>query len=851
MPKPFEPVPVKPGALITNTDPQQIGFENYTVKCDFRRVFQDRDARREGHTWFFPKTNGNRTNQSTLPGGLTVTLLAMARRADGKVIFVGGNKTTLYRFVALEDLRYFGDVAAYFDPNDAGAPYFKATYNDWETIGTGFSASGERWQAIEVNNSLVLNNAVDLLMTFDVTDETVTPIYELRDNGIASVGTIAEHNGILMCGDVRELKDTAATRNNGLVYAIADTSITLPPATINLGYRDIEQLVYSGDGHPYEGVDYSVDYDHGIIKILSDFWGTEFVPKSLTFRFEFSGATLGPAESLLRSSNLYSTVTNPTQYDRFENRVLWSMPGLPRRFAASVPSSIDAGSRFLNFNFPTRSFVAGQQILVIAAGLDGGNLNAKILQIVYSTNSFGYPQMQVFLDTAAAISVTDALVVSLDSVGSIVGFEDLDDQGGAVLRMGTLRDKFIVYKEFSIFIATYTGQATAPFDFGKPVYQGSESIFYKHTLARILDKAQGYDALYGGGQSHFYVGRDGFYRFNLISRAPVRIATEVENLFFDVARSADPNLIYCADNALTKEIFLCYPNTDPVALAIASLNRDGLRMTVETDTPHGFTVGQLVSLHIVIIGNPDLPSYYNGVYPVAAVLSPTEFVYNLPNGSAGQSGELDNGPDAAQSTVSVAAPSPRAICFDYKYGTVSTTGAAFTAAATIQVPTATIPTQAQHWFVMGTSGSLILQYGLSDTNQWTIPGGSIPTNALFDRLGSDYVCVTQSGYGHVGPDTSDTAINGYEVKIKSFPQFVGFGILVLQSDGSVGGFNYNYSTNLSVGTDQRRSLYLPAMHMGLGVGDSITVYKAGDRCEVLSRQWQAREVRSDGFGRTP
>lgn len=78
----------------------------------------------------------------------------------------------------------------------------------WIEIGSGFSPNGNRWKAIPIDGYLVLNNGVDLPVTFRVEDSAVTPMYELRQVGIASALHMEEYFGFLFFANAREIIDT-------------------------------------------------------------------------------------------------------------------------------------------------------------------------------------------------------------------------------------------------------------------------------------------------------------------------------------------------------------------------------------------------------------------------------------------------------------------------------------------------------------------------------------------------------------------------------------------------------------------------------------------------------------------
>jgi len=490
---PIRPIEIKCGQLITNAAPEDIGIKNYATKLDFRRIAPDRDARREGFVPFQPN-QAHATTPANLPTtgsgspSPVLTKIAQVRAGNGKVAVIAANSTTIYRYFSLEVGDYFvgdGTPQSYFVETGANTPYFQESFNDWVQIGANFSQYGTYWEAVQVNNTLILNNGIDLPVSFNVEDQSVTPLYELRDQGIASVGTIWEYNGILMLGNVVEINNTPA-----------------------LGQTTDPLTTLMNSANPYG-------------------------------RY----STADPSTSGLTAQQIQQN-TNQFQY-----RVIWSMPGEPTRFAASVPCSVTAGTRTLILNWPSLSFSNGQQILILGAGADGGNLSATILWINPSNGA------EMYLDTTILTTVSDTTVQSLDSVGSIVGYEDLDDDGSAVIRGAAIMTSVAIYKDTSIFICNYTGATGAPFTFQR-VYQGVDSIYYRNTLVSVVHNWQSW---------HFFIGRNCLFKFDLINLTPTPVYKEIENLFFGNEENllSSPSLVWAADNPVTNEIFISNPGASP------------------------------------------------------------------------------------------------------------------------------------------------------------------------------------------------------------------------------------------------------------------------------------------------
>jgi len=197
------------GRLVTDFSSENIGVANYVRKLNWRR-FRDEEIRREGWVLFKPNAAGADT-QATFDGVETVLRLAELVRPNGERVIVGASRTKIKKF-------------------DTGTGL-------WATIGSGYSALGLRWQVVTMNGYLVLNNGVDLMVTYRVEDATVTPIYELREVGIASAKRITEYNGFLFIGNITEIKaDQLNTWMNGATpYGIPGASIVnvLPYAVAN------------------------------------------------------------------------------------------------------------------------------------------------------------------------------------------------------------------------------------------------------------------------------------------------------------------------------------------------------------------------------------------------------------------------------------------------------------------------------------------------------------------------------------------------------------------------------------------------------------------------------------------
>ena len=201
---------------MTGVSNDRAGIFNYTKKRDIRK-WLEREIRSEGYDPFNPKPGQEALMPVTAED---ITLVTSVQNPNGHRAVVVGSKTKLWRYYGLDDPLYVAE-------DYVEADYYSEDASQWQEIGSGFSENGKRWEALNINGYLVLNNGVDLPMTYRERDSEVTPIYELRDQGIASVGSIAEHNGILICLDIRQIKDVPETLRGAVDASVGISSVKL------------------------------------------------------------------------------------------------------------------------------------------------------------------------------------------------------------------------------------------------------------------------------------------------------------------------------------------------------------------------------------------------------------------------------------------------------------------------------------------------------------------------------------------------------------------------------------------------------------------------------------------------
>lgn len=636
-----------------------------------------------------------------------ITLLHLARRPNGKTAWIAGTPTTLYRYFGLDQGAYKagnGTPDAYIEETGPNTPYFDDNPGLWIVIGSGFTVGAQRWEAVNINGWAIFNNGVDLPVSYRVEDLNVIPMYELRESGIASVGTIAEFGGILMLMDIStiqpakltELFDMIGVTRSGaggsLTAQQAGNTVTTTDDFFTLGVLgDIGRTIIFEDGKTknitvvtdartvtvdgpaetipsqqfklrtrasqagslYSGASgisgtqvsgspdvaangpifnpgmagttqlrYANGWQANIITYVSPsdvildanapdtftnvpfyiislpeqnsadyqvvaqaalftpamvgrelIWNSGTVKRIVAYVDEFNVMvdtdwSVGMDLVGIENPATYAPFTDQSFIDRVQYRITWSMPDQPRRFSPVFIGSITAGQSTLRLEFPVKSIEAGRQLLISGAGAAGGQLIANVMLVS--------GQLVVRLDEPASTTVLNADVFYADAVSSIVGFEDLQDDGSGIIRALELNGVLVIYKDTSIFLATYTGEVDQPFIFRLKKMPSSKALFYRYTLVLVAfeNPAQNF---------HLYAGRDSFYRFDLTTQFPAN-ATEFElckNIFFDKANLEYTNWIFAWDNIITKEIFFV---TFPFTQDERVLAYDYLFSTVSTSS---------------------------------------------------------------------------------------------------------------------------------------------------------------------------------------------------------------------------------------------------------------------------
>lgn len=708
--------PADGGQLITRAASSDAGVPHYTVKRNIRRDLSD-DIRREGHDYFNPIPTAEDSQDFPYPGpnGEPLRLIHVARRPNGEAAVIAGTKTTLWRFNL--------DLGSYVDDGYVDDGYFEEATR-WEIIASGLSANGRRWEAVDIDGTTIFNNGDDLPLAYRVEWRFARPLYEMRELGMVSFGTIAETNGLLVGGDVTELREQdrdevlnvirsgtikvsqAGFQSSGSIYATTVDGINLiSSAPVFSAFDQGRTLVWSNNQK--QKILTYVDPTHLTLEAGSS------VPLGLTFYITDTSASLE-----LHATNNFFTA------EMVGRNVAWA-DGTVRRIASVISPTVAmtdvdvpvaAGEAFvenpitylsktaleahwlakatpitLSFDRrqyrvvwgeegqPTRHGVAVPCEFVQDSFVMRTNRMNKSIEQYEEIAVIGAGVSQGTLLTTLAGTGPGILVMGNSSlqtgsgsmfrksaVGSVAGYSDLQDEGAGILKMLVLQTRLVVYSDGNIFLGRYTGEATQPFEFEIIKVPHDRGLHFRNTLLSIRNTA------------HFYAGRNCFYSFDLTSRNPEPIQSFdlVSNNFFDYARLDDTDDIFAADNKVTQEFFIVCPanTTDPV------------------------------------------------------------------------------------------------LAYDYVYQTISTVDFSMSAAATVKAVTESLVAETDDWFLMGTTAGTLLQYGLATkTNSaWNAKEIYYRRNARpYSATKQSYTSKFASGLIHFGDAYNEKHLTSYVLQLSS------------------------------------------------------------------------------------
>ena len=540
--------PMMGGALLEDLSGEGASGEHYTKKLNFRR-HQEGEARREG--WEVFKPSGKFTEAfpqifTGFPSDYPIRLICQFRSGDNISCLVVGAGDKIYRYK-------FDRTPEYINPTSPsswsnGGDYYADGYIDeppadfrWEviadglahidtTVGDYFPNEVLRWETVVVNGHLYLNNGRDLPLVFKEDWSAAVPLMELRENPayrVAAVGTISEFNGFLMLADVHQIHvDDWVPWMRGF-NATGD----------NLSRSDA-----------YDAVLDSVDHLNGNVRTTRSQY-------SIIWSYEGDG-------------------------NRFGTSLIGTMAQGSNEFVSQYPlRTIDHGSYDINHRHPMITFEPGTEVVVIGAGDEIATINGEDVGGVlgYASTGLAYSRIKIgsvitngdgtqsyFLvdkdgNPVNAISSitqnelgnplvasTTGYMIRLDSIGKLTSVVDLVDDGSRILKMKTLVDRLMIYRDtgYMTAIRVNTGEV---FQFERR-YSGPRVVDFRNTLIDVA------------GRYHVFMGYTGIYQTDRAASQPKLLqAMEKGTKFWESLSADEAEQVFAIDNGDTKEVFFCSP----------------------------------------------------------------------------------------------------------------------------------------------------------------------------------------------------------------------------------------------------------------------------------------------------
>lgn len=526
-----------------------VGPANFTVIRNMRRS-RDQLVRREGWITFAPMA-GTASAQYTFDATAEPTRLAELVRGDGTKVIVGASATKI----------------KYFDTASPG----------WTTIAT-VATSALPWQAVSLSNVLILNRGVvgELPYTYEVGDVAALPLYEAREQGIASAGRIDSYNGFLFLGDIVEIQadqlttfmagyssftvaSTSAKVANFSISAPADNRVqfnvttggstitaTLPTMT-PLAAPFYVWIAKADAGVGTVATSPLVDDEVVVLDSINDialvWWnGSRWVARVFPSGTIPSTTPYGiPPDEILQ---------------HIPDEQAWSELGEPKNWAPLLGATMAAASTIIYLPFIPQNWVAGQtRVAVVGGGPDGGTLGGQtdspdgilITAIgAFSAANMGYA---ITLETTTDTANTYPLHVDVlrwQDVSAFTGKQRLGN-GSRITAMFPLNGQQIISHEHGFFVNRFTANLDAPMAL-REKYQGANVPMNGDCIAAYNSELIIYP-------TH---GRN-FYSFDGIADPIIhRLCDDAKDLFFDDL--VDTDRIWAVNNPLTQELWFLRPD---------------------------------------------------------------------------------------------------------------------------------------------------------------------------------------------------------------------------------------------------------------------------------------------------
>lgn len=543
------------GRLNTSSSLNEVGEADFVRVLNMRRLSPDRLGRTEGWILFKPNSGGLDT-QADFDGTESVLRLAELVRPNGDKVIVGASRTKIKRFDTATGL--------------------------WSDISGGltFSASGKRWQASTINGYLLLNNSVNLPISFRVEDATVTPIYEMRQVGYSCVERLYAFNGFLKLANVTRIK---ADQLDAFMFGYANhtagsTSAKAANFSVAISDHQTQYNVTTGASTITVTLPAAPAFDDKpfYIWIKKADAGVGTVVTSPTVADELVSLTAINDIALLWwtgtnwAAKVFAGGVIPA-HDPYgippasiTQRYRWSVAngefGEPTKFAPAFSVLQAASSTTVVLPFTPTTWVAGvTRVAVINGGPDGDVLGGQegyedgVLVTAIGGFNPALNGVPITLEIATTAGIGYPRIVTATrwtDISTIVAEYRLEGDGGEIIGALPLGELEVLYGSGgAIYTGRYTGDAGSPFIYIiKPAPKDGLNVpIWGDSIADI------------NGDYHLFPGVGGrFFQFDGVSYPTIHKQTDqAKELFFTGVKASDE--VFCVTNPNTKSVWFCSP----------------------------------------------------------------------------------------------------------------------------------------------------------------------------------------------------------------------------------------------------------------------------------------------------
>mgnify|MGYP003644600793 CR=1 FL=1 len=356
-----------------------------------------------------------------------------------------------------------------------------------------------RWEAITLGGYAVLNNGVDLPLTYREEWEDAVPLYGLREIGVVSVGCIAEYGGYMLCADIKELT----------------------PEDLEIWATKTEE-----DGiDPYGPISQELADEYGITITRTQYaimWSKAGDP--LTWGQSVEGSTVGGQKVWVPKH------PNMCRSFREGQDFLIEKAGINGSNLQTEIIAIYEESEGIRTMFALKHEASSEDSLTVSMVSDADS--------------------QMGDQSAGSDGVPDGTRMNLDSYYSKEGGDSVEIAGDSsrIVKMEKLVDRLIIYRDTGFWAASLANSLEDPFQFTER-YTGQRHPAFRHTIQNVADKF------------HLFVGFQGVFKVDLTTPEPKWIGTfQVGPEVWKGLDMSDLEKAFSFDNSLTGEVWICFPD---------------------------------------------------------------------------------------------------------------------------------------------------------------------------------------------------------------------------------------------------------------------------------------------------